>query len=329
MPNDSHELVTAMRDACQRMNPLQAGVVVAVSGGPDSVALTLGLHEIGIRPLIIGHINHQLRGAESDADAEFVTQLANAMGIPVDVRICRTTDDVTGGNLEATARRQRYQCLLEVARQANVPFIATGHTADDQAETLLFRMLRGSGLRGLAGIPPRRRWRGATIIRPMLHVRRAMVLNYLAAKQKPFRTDSSNQSLRFTRNRIRQQLIPMLESEFSPHVVDRLTALADQAGQWDRALNLHVSRHLRRCEMARSAALVILDVQKLNDLSEYLMCEVGRHIWRREHWPQGEMSAPHWHRLAAVMRGETPAVDFPGGISARRLPRVVRIGPGA
>jgi tRNA(Ile)-lysidine synthase len=216
-----------------------------------------------------------------------------------------------------------------MARRANVPFIATGHTADDQAETVLFRMLRGSGLRGLAGIPPLRRWRGVTIIRPMLHIRRAMVLDYLAARQQSFRTDSSNESLRFARNRIRQQLIPFLEREFSPLIVARLNTLADQAGQWDRALNLHVVRCLRRCELARSAALVILDVQKLANYSEFLLCEIGRHIWRREHWPQGDMSAAHWHRLAAAMRGAVSAVDFPGGISARHLPRVVRIGPGA
>ena len=172
--------------------PLGPGVV-AVSGGADSVALLHALADAGAGPLTIAHVNHQLRGRDSDDDASFVERL----GWP-----CRTlVADIRalGGNLEAAARRVRYDWFEQVANEVGATWIATGHTADDQAETVLHRLVRGSGLQGLRGIAPRR----GRIVRPLLGTTRAELQIYLATKNQPFRTDTTNFDTQFTRNRIR------------------------------------------------------------------------------------------------------------------------------
>ncbi len=139
VPAAVREFLTAHR--------VEGAGVVAVSGGPDSVALLRALAEVGAGPLTVAHVNHQLRGAESDADEAFVQELAVGLGLPfVSTRIAIPAEE----NLEGAARRLRYDWLNEIAAGAN--WIATGHTADDQAETVLHRLIRGTGLQGLRGI---------------------------------------------------------------------------------------------------------------------------------------------------------------------------------
>jgi tRNA(Ile)-lysidine synthase len=325
---DDHPLICAVQAFRKRYSD-SPGMVVAVSGGPDSVALLLALDQIGVRPLMIGHVNHQLRGGQSDADENFVRELGDRLKLNVEVHRTNTADDAIGRNLEATARRQRYEFFRQVAVTSGLSVVATGHTANDQAETVLFRMLRGSGLTGLAAIRPRRRWHGITIVRPMLNIRRAVVLDFLNQIGQPYRHDVTNEDTRFTRNRIRHELLPLLEASVNENVVEHLARLADRAAEWGELLNGLVRRNLKRVEMARAATLVILDASSLEQIPDSLLREMGRHIWRRENWPESEMDAAHWDRFALTCRGAVTAVDFPGGISVRRLPRVVRIGPGA
>src|SRR5262249_46014861 len=191
------------------------GLVVAVSGGPDSVALVRALAAARGRhdppPLILAHLNHQLRGPESDADEGFVAGLHAALvaaGVPA-LDLCRGRRDVgaearaRGGNLEAVARRLRYRWRAGVARERGARWVATGHTANDQAETVLHRLLRGTGLQGLRGIAARRELEpGVGVVRPLLRATRADVLAYLGGLGQPYRHDSSNEDRRQTRNRI-------------------------------------------------------------------------------------------------------------------------------
>src|SRR4051812_5247125 len=179
-----------------------AGLVVAVSGGADSVALLRALVEIG-EPggrLVVAHLNHGLRGAESDGDEAFVRELCG--GLPdVEFRGERIDVRAAGGNLEAAARRERYAWLSRVAGECGLAWGATGHTADDQAETVLHRLLRGAGLQGLRGIAVGRELRpGVTVVRPLLGATRAEVLDFLREIGQPFHEDRSNLDLRFTRN---------------------------------------------------------------------------------------------------------------------------------
>ncbi len=207
-------------------------VLAAVSGGPDSVALLDLLLALDVR-VSVAHVHHGLR-VEAAEDAAFVTGLAKRSGVPfvlqrVDVPARLAA---TGESVETAARALRYDALQDAVREAGADRIATGHTADDQAETVLMRLLRGTGISGLAGIPPRRE----NIVRPLLPIRRADILAYLHARELDYRTDATNASLDFTRNRLRHELLPALEANYSPQFRRQLAHLAVLARQEDTAL---------------------------------------------------------------------------------------------
>lgn len=297
--------------------------LVAVSGGPDSVALLHGLVECRVPGLIIAHFNHQLRGEESDRDAAFVVQLGQQLDLPV--RIGSADVRAAGGNLEATARQLRYDWLTTTAQETDAQWIATGHTADDQAETVLHRLIRGTGLSGLGGIAATRSLRpGITLIRPILEMRRADVLAYLAEKNHACQTDSSNRDPAFTRNRIRHELLPLLQT-FNPRIAEALTRLARQAQEQSADRERQITRLLTQCEHPRVGTTIILDAEMLATCEESEIRELFRTIWKREGWPQLGMSAAHWYRLVDIASGTVPAADFPGGITTRRVGKVVQI----
>ncbi len=209
-------------------------LLVAVSGGPDSVCL---LHilvklrkELNIE-LHIAHLNHQLRGADSEADARYVSQLASQLGIPVtieerDVKAYRAWKHYS---LEEAAREVRYIFLSEVAGSIGADRVAVGHTSDDHIETILMHLIRGTGTRGLRGLQPDNKWRSGDkslmVIRPLLQVTRQETSDYCRNYQLNPRTDASNLSLSFLRNKIRHQLLPLLQS-YNPQVADALTRTA-------------------------------------------------------------------------------------------------------
>lgn len=174
-----------------------------VSGGPDSVALLRALVEGGARAVVL-HVDHGLRGEESRGDAEFVRRLCGSLDLDFELRRPELSE---GPGLQARARDERYALGAELARKSGATAIATGHTADDVAETVLMNLSRGSGARGLSGIPPVR----AGIVRPLIEVRRAEVLAYLEALGQPYRTDPTNALPKYARNRVRMESLPVLE----------------------------------------------------------------------------------------------------------------------
>ena len=296
--------------------------VVAVSGGADSVALLRGQLAFGRGPLTVAHFHHQLR-PEADADAGFVRALAAAHGVP----FALGTADVraAGGNLEATARRLRYAWLHEVARDCGARWIATGHTANDNAETVLHHLTRGTGLDGLRGIAPVARVGDIDIVRPLLQMTRGEVLAYLASLGQPFVTDATNFDASRTRARIRAELLPLMES-FNPQAVAALGRLARQADEVAACLRDLAADVLRRHERPRAGPVVVLDggfaapPPVLHTLLQLL--------WEREGWPRGDMGDDAWRRAEAVLRGDATAAEFPGRVTARRRGPVVQIGPG-
>jgi tRNA(Ile)-lysidine synthase len=326
-------LVDVVR-ACLR--GLDAGGVVAVSGGPDSVALlraVLAVRPAGPAPLVMAHLNHQLRGADSDGDEEFVVELHRALlaGGAEGLELARERLDVgrlaRGDNLEAVARRERYAWLAGVARARGLRWVATGHTAGDQAETVLHHLLRGTGLAGLRGIAARRPLEGGVeLVRPLLPVTRAEVLAYLAGLGQSARQDASNADLRHTRNRIRHELLPHLAQRYNPRIVEVLARLAEQAAEVCAAEEEQAADLLRAAELPRAGEVVVLDAARLAAAPPRLVRVALRLLFEREGWPQGGMGYEQWQRLAELARAEGGACDLPEFVHARRCGRVLRLG---
>jgi len=222
-------------DTIQRHKLVSPGdhILVAVSGGPDSVALVAALSKLRKRleiELAVAHLNHGLRGKEADEDERFVRELAKRRKLRfrcgrADIAARRRT---RGGSLEEVARSARYAFLRKAAKALGANVLATGHTADDNAETLLMNLLRGSGLRGLAAIPIQRPEGELRLIRPLLEVTRAEVMEFLEKHGLDFRTDASNADTSLTRNRVRAELIPQLAEQYNPAVAGLLAGTADQ-----------------------------------------------------------------------------------------------------
>jgi tRNA(Ile)-lysidine synthase len=218
-----------------------ASLVVAVSGGPDSSALLHCLHRLrdqhGLR-LHVAHLNHDFRGAEAEADAQFVEVLARQLGLPATVgkrdppayqRQRRLS------SFEQAAREMRYSFLAQVAKEVGAAAVAVGHTADDQAETVLMHLIRGAGLHGLRGMSDLSAWpwprneRDLRLFRPLLHATKAETVAFCRELGCGYREDSSNMLTRFTRNRVRQHLLPLMASEYNPKIRESLVRLARTA----------------------------------------------------------------------------------------------------
>ncbi len=222
----------------QKHEFMRAGdrVAAAVSGGADSVALLLLLIEL--RPelgivLSIAHVNHKLRDTESDEDERFAAKLAATHGLEF-VKHTAPVGRGQGAGIESAARQTRYEFFRALAREGRAAKIATAHTLDDQAETVLLRMFRGTGIRGLAGILPRLPLEEegrvcGEVVRPMLAFRRAELREYLRSRRQDWREDSSNKDVTFLRNRLRQRLLPLIAEEFGEAAIEHLAELAEIA----------------------------------------------------------------------------------------------------
>jgi tRNA(Ile)-lysidine synthase len=228
-----HELADRFRKAIRKGGLINAGdrVAVAVSGGADSVALLLLLaqlrDDLGI-VLSVAHVNHELRGSESDGDERFVATLANEHGL--ELHCCKAPLARTDSGIEAAARKLRYEFFQQLALEGRFDKIATAHTQDDQAETVLMRIMRGTGIRGLAGIHPRTVFEGpGEVVRPLLTFRRVDLEAFLHGRHQHWHEDSSNRDQAFLRNRVRHGLVPLLKEDFGAAVVSNLADLAEIA----------------------------------------------------------------------------------------------------
>ncbi len=341
-------------------------VVVAISGGPDSVALLRGLTSAagqGDGQLVAAHFNHGLRGEQSQADEAFVVELCGRLGIRCETGRADSEEGENGGtgdgekrrggegdaadadweaavesqgqtvrgHDEAGLRAARYQFLCAVARQVGARYVATGHTADDQAETVLHRFVRGTGIGGLAGM---RRCRqlipGVSLVRPLLSVSRREVLDYLAAVGQSYREDRSNAELRYTRNRIRHELLPHLAGKYNPNVVDAITRLATLAGEVQEIVASLVDDLAARCITVARPGEVTVDGAVLATVPRYLVRELLMATWRRQGWALQSMGFERWEELAELALGSQPPAEvwkkvFPGPICAERAGCTLRL----
>ena len=220
-------------------------IVLGVSGGADSIAMLDSMVRSGRFSVVVAHLNHCLRGEESDADEEFVRVLAAKAKLSFEsgrANVARTAAE-SRRNIEAVARETRYEFLAQVARRRGAAFVATAHTRDDQVETILLRLIRGTSPRGLRGIFEQRPLgEGVTVIRPMLDATRDEVLEHCARYELDFRNDSSNFSLKLSRNRVRHELLPQL-CALNPQFEDALLRMASLIDE-DTAYLDEMVRHL-------------------------------------------------------------------------------------
>jgi tRNA(Ile)-lysidine synthase len=305
-------------------------VGVAVSGGPDSVLLLDFLkdlaREVGLR-LAVVHFNHHLRGAESDADEEFVRKLAEAS----DLDFLRGEAEVAEAarqsrrNLEATARDLRYRFFFALVNQQRLDKIATAHSANDQAETVLLHLLRGTGTRGLGGIYP---VLDGKVVRPFLNLRRDEILTELAQRKLPYRIDSTNLDPRLRRNKVRRELLPLLEKEFNPETVLLLTALADRARD-DEAFLEQQARERAQPWRVREGLEERIPTRRLAESPPAMARRVLRQMLRAVRGSLRGVSHVHIESLRQFA-AEAPSgrsLSLPGGTVARKEFEWLVLGP--
>jgi tRNA(Ile)-lysidine synthase len=321
-------------------------VVVAVSGGADSVALLRALVDLkrahrGPGQLIAAHFNHRLRGTDSDADEAWVIGTCESLDVMCETQ--EADEHVPVGDFlsqrepaatsppairaaasdEASSREARYTFLRQVVARRGARYLATAHTADDQAETVLHRILRGTGLDGLAGIPFAREWiPGVTLIRPLLATSRREVLDYLDQLRQSFRTDESNTMTRYTRNRLRRDLLPLIERDYNPRVKEALCRLAGLADEAQTVLRRCAADLEERALVRRTKHDAVLDCRTLEDVEPYLVSQLVMSIWETQGWPLQAMSLEKWRQLTRLIRSKeavSEKADFPGGITVERL----------
>lgn len=310
-------------------------LLVAVSGGPDSVALlhlllrvrdTLGLN------LHAAHLNHRIRGEEAREDARFVAELAAAHGLTlhgrtVDVPALREKE---GGSLEALARRERYGFLEEARAVAGAKWVVTGHTADDQVETFLLNMIRGAGPRGLGGMLP---VGPGSMCRPLLTSWRAEILAFLDEENADYRMDSSNRDVTLTRNRVREHVVPLLTGEFGKGVTSVLARESQLMNEVDDFLSLEGARILRSANLGRepgeSGPEIRLSIPELKKYHKVLQRSALRAAVEDLVGDLDEVTLAHVDAVLDLCGSDrgTGGVDLARGLTARREYDALTLGP--
>jgi tRNA(Ile)-lysidine synthase len=311
-------------------------VLLAVSGGADSVALLRAMATLktaGSGRLCVAHFNHKLRD-EAEDDERFVVALCKQLGIPCETGFADVAQLAAGTSegIEETARRARYDFLQETAGRLGARFVVTAHTADDQAETILHRIVRGTGIAGLAGMSRSRRFGHATLLRPMLSIRRRKLEEYLGDLGQSFRDDPSNADRRYTRNRIRHELLPLLSEQFNSGVADSLLRLSCLASEAQEVIDVLADELCNQAVKCESQTTVVIDAAALAGRPQYLLRELLVLVWRRQMWPMQAMGFVQWDQLSQMLtesnRSSPTAVTkqmFPGNVQAELRDGLLRL----
>jgi tRNA(Ile)-lysidine synthase len=300
-------------------------ILLAVSGGADSTALLhvlLALKASGRieADLVCAHINHQLRGPASDADERFVVEQADRLGLPVVTRAVEVREHARRYrlSLETAARQLRRASLAEIARRRECTWIATGHQRNDNAETILQRLRRGTGFRGLAGIRPVRPFDGLWLASPLLCVTRQEIVGYLGRHDLRWREDEMNVDLAYTRNYLRHRLLPFLQQEARGDLVEELSELATSA----RRLSDRVEREAGQasCKLVKRAAdEIVIQASGLAALPELVAVELIRQAAASLTAGESELAEPHYRAILELAR-KSPGdkrLSLPRGLTVR------------
>ncbi len=324
-----HELEIEMEAFIARHGLLEAGqvVVVGVSGGADSVALAAALRLIGRYVLHIAHIHHGIR-ADADGDADFVAELAEKWQTPFHLERIDTPSLARAERIgiEEAARTGRYEALSAIAARAGADAVAVAHHAGDQVETVLHRIVRGTHLRGLAGMTPKRKLNeNLVLIRPLLWAGREQIERFCRSEGLSWRTDHTNAEMDFTRNFIRHELLPLLRDRLNTRADDALLRLASAAGEAESVLSELAERLFERACRKRSDREIVLRTAPLKKAPALLAAMALRSALAAMDAPQQALGRERFDDLLAVLDGSVTAVDLPGQIRAERHSRDIHL----
>jgi tRNA(Ile)-lysidine synthase len=312
------------------------GILLAVSGGADSVALLYVLTTLKARGrlepnLVCAHINHQLRGPASDADEQFVVERAHQLGVPV---VARTVDVRAHAqahklSLETAARQLRLANLAEIARGHGCTWVSTGHQKNDNAETVIHRLVRGTGFHGLAGIRPMRSFGDLRLASPLLCVTRSEIVQYLHRHDLRWREDQTNADLAYTRNYIRHKLLPLLQQEAQGCLVEELSDLAAAAARLHDRVERETEEAWTRLVQS-TANEIIIDASGLARLPEPVAVELVRQALVRLAVGESDLTQTHYANILQVARKSVRGkrVALPHGFLARRESNQIIISAG-
>ena len=316
-----------------RLTEAGKGILLAVSGGRDSMALLHGTaqlrHVQGSGSVVVAHLNHGLRGDFSRGDAELVRSTSERLGLSVVISECTAgaLQASSRGSLEESARNARYDFLRRAAIEHGLSYVATAHHAGDQAETVLHNIVRGTGLRGMRGIPEQRPLGDSvTLIRPLLTISPDEIERFIEEQQIVFGDDATNADTSMTRNRIRHQLLPKLRSDFNPQVDSALMRLSQQTGEIIDCLDALANRILSEATLEETPLVCRLDRELLRKWPQAVIRHAITVLWTRCGWPRQKMTTEHWTRLSEIIvGGREQSLDFPDRLRMSCSGRVVRI----
>ena len=315
-------------------------LLVAVSGGPDSVALLLALQSIHRQlfgstdaanqfpgKIFVGHINHGIRGAASDEDQQFVQKLATQLGISFETVVLQPDGNESnrGQGLEAKLRSRRYAAFEQLANRVGARIVFTGHNKNDQAETVLFRILRGTGISGLASIPYQRKLnQHVTVTRPLLSMTRLEIESYLRDMNQSFRIDETNTSDQFTRNRLRHDVLPMLDQHFGNDVSESLAGLAELASEQGVLLSKLLAP-LLQSHVTVQPNQIVINTKNLTR-EPLIVRSLIRAAWAETNFPTIDMNHKKWSSLADfILDPHHSPIQLPGNIRVEHDGEQVRL----
>jgi tRNA(Ile)-lysidine synthase len=316
-------LLNLLRTAIRSFELQRQRILLAVSGGPDSTALLRGMlcvsDELQLE-LCAAHLNHNLRGSASLEDAAWLDTTCTRLGI----RLILGSEDVAafagsrGLGIEEASRQLRYEFLEQTAISEKCSHVAVAHTADDQVETILHHILRGTGIAGLRGMPASRLLEsGCVLVRPLLDCSREDVELFLRELGQDNRDDATNRETEQTRNRIRNSLLPMLRRDYNPQVGEALRRLGRQADDVQQLLNSLAGELLERAVLDANEQICRLDLNILSGQPRHLLRDCFAQLWQRQNWHRQQMGFAEWDCLADLVSAGGP-VMLPDGIEACR-----------
>lgn len=318
-------------------------VIVAVSGGPDSVFLLHALKKLkgklGIKKIVVANLDHGLRGRESSGDSLFVKGLAKELGLdfihkkinlkerllrrPASGGTIRNDDKYRDMSLEEVAREERYKFFRDAAKRTGAGVLATGHTLNDQAETVLMRIIKGSALKGIVGISPVREEAHLRIVRPLIEIDKKEIVKYLDGAGLGFRTDSTNIDTKIFRNAVRLEIIPFLE-KYNPRLKRALFNLACHLRE---DFDFIEQQKKKAAEMIRinGSRHVEIGLKDIVLQPRALQKEILRDSLERAGGSVKRLSHRHWKEVEALIRHKRTgcSIDLPGGIRARRTEKAL------
>lgn len=316
----------ALQQGLERCGYSGGPLIVGVSGGPDSMALLHALRRAGdaefaVLPIAV-HVDHGLR-PESAEEANQVREWCRELGVPVHVFRAEISASARAG-VEESARRARYEILTQQAAELNCRYVAVAHHADDHVETVLHHILRGTGLQGLRGIPEVRGLRGdVRLIRPLLRISRDEIHRFLDEHAIATLQDASNDDVAFTRNRIRHELLPLLEHDYNSQIRLALARLSVQAAELQELVDAQAEPLLRHVTTADGTTSVRCD--QLVGAPRPIVRALLVRIWTDAGWPRQKMGFDDWNALADLVASGPGSRDLPGGVRAERRKATLRL----